>query len=173
MKPAAHTRMGAVGLGSRLLGPTPARAPLAAPPAQASPRRAPRRGSWPSASRPAARRPAGAPGAARVLAAVRSGSRRASRRAGWLPSFPWRRERSRGPTGVGGFLPGVGDRPGSRGALGWSAGCLVGGVGFGLEVGCKAKQESRREIKNPDPDSLVSGGARRARGVPNLLYSSP
>lgn len=85
MKPAAHTRMGAVGLGSRLLGPTPARVPLAAPPAQASPRRAPRRGSWPSASRPAARRPAGTPGAARVLASVRAERKPPRRLAAFVP----------------------------------------------------------------------------------------
>lgn len=77
-----------------------------------------------------------------------------------------------GADGSGRVSAGAGG-PGTRGDLGWSAGRLLGGVGFALGVGGKAKQEGKREVKNPDPDSLVSGEARRARGVPNLLYSSP
>lgn len=78
-----------------------------------------------------------------------------------------------GADGSGRVSAGAAAGPGTRGALGWCAGHLVGGVVFGLGVGGKAKQEGKREVKNPDPDSLVSEEARRARGVPNLLYSSP
>lgn len=100
VRPAAHTQLGAVGLGSRLLGIPLAPASEAAPgPGLTSQGPTKRILAFSIAVR---RRQAHRSPPQRSQETALWPRRSGSSRADWRPLFPWRRSASRGPTGVGG-----------------------------------------------------------------------